>query len=83
MLLLVGLLLRVARLLSDRGYRQLANWCTGTTWCFYPKVFEEEAGGKVVIYGTAPPKQAEHVLVMANHIEAPDWCESSVAFVLP
>jgi hypothetical protein len=76
LLLLLGLLLRVAHLLSDRNYRQLANWFTGTTWCFYPKVFEEEARGKVMLYGEQPPKNAEHVLVMANHIEAPDWSEN-------
>ncbi len=76
-LLLLGLLLRVVRLLSDRSYRHLANWCTGTTWCFYPHCFEDEAQGKVLVYGIPPPANSQHVLVMANHVEAPDWSARS------
>lgn len=72
-LLFGALLLTFVGLLSDKSQRRLANWCTGSSWCFYPQCFEREAGGKVVVYGSLPPAKSERVLVLANHVEAPDW----------
>jgi len=71
-LLFVGMLFKMIGLWSERRYSEFANWCTGSTWCFYPRVFEEEGHHRVVVSGQAPPK-TDRVLVMANHIEAPDW----------
>jgi 1-acyl-sn-glycerol-3-phosphate acyltransferase len=71
-LLFGAMLLALVGLLSDRSYRELANFCTGSSWCLYPQCFEEEAGGKVAVYGCELPK-TNRVLVMANHVEAPDW----------
>ena len=68
-----AMLLQTVGLLSERDYRRFANWCTGSTWCFYPLCFEDEAEGRVVVYGQTPPRDSERVLVMANHIAAPDW----------
>lgn len=76
--LAVALVLRLVRLLSETQYRRFANWCTGSTWCFYPLVFEQEGHHRVQVHGMAPPS-TRRVLVLANHVEAPDW---SVVFWL-
>ena len=72
LLLFGGMILELVGLISGKTYRRLADWCIGSTWCFYPNALEREAGHKVVVYNQPPPP-ADRVLVMANHIQSPDW----------
>ena len=72
LLLLVSYVLALGGLISEEQNRRFANFCTGSSWCFYPQSMEAEGGHRVVVYGMAPPR-TDNVLVMANHIEAPDW----------